>query len=201
MNLLERNRRFFDTWARFYDHGPISWWLRAVQRQAILIANPHWGERILDASCGTGHALKQMTCSGAKLAGIDLSPNMLERAQKNLAGLDVMLLNSDVEELPFSDASFDCVMTMEAFHHYPDQEQALRELFRVLRPEGRLLLVDINLFFEPAHRLFEMLEPGCVRINTKEQMRMLIKDAGFLVLEQRRIGIFAVATYARRPGP
>ena len=106
------------------------------------------GESILDIGCGSGvdtiFAAK-MTGPTGKVAGIDLMSEMLLRAKENLtlANLDnVTYEGASAERLPFPDKNFDVVISNGAFNLVPDKAMALSEVFRVLKPGGRLMIAD-----------------------------------------------------------
>jgi arsenite methyltransferase len=106
------------------------------------------GEAILDVGCGTGvdtiMAALMAGPSGSG-TGIDLVPKMLERAKENarLAGaLNVEFMEGSAEELPFSDNTFDVVISNGVFNLVVDKVKALSEVYRVLKPGGRFMLAD-----------------------------------------------------------
>ena len=106
------------------------------------------GERILDIGCGSGvdtiFAAK-MTGPTGKVVGIDLMPKMILRAKENLtlANLDnVTYEEASAERLSFPDKNFDVVISNGAFNLLPDKATALSEVFRVLKPGGRLMIAD-----------------------------------------------------------
>lgn len=78
--------------------------------------------------------------------GIDLNARMVDIARRNLrkAGLSAELCQGNVESMPYPDGSFDTVLSTMAFSGYPDAHRALSEMLRVLKPGGRLVLVDVN---------------------------------------------------------
>jgi ubiquinone/menaquinone biosynthesis C-methylase UbiE len=98
---------------------------------------------VLEVAIGTGRNLPFYPDS-IRLTGIDLSPAMLDiaRARATDAGVAVDLREGDAQTLPFDDASFDTVVCTLALCGMPDNRAAIAEMFRVLRPGGKLLLID-----------------------------------------------------------
>jgi len=99
-------------------------------------------ESLLEIGFGMGTDLYQFASSGARVSGVDLSPEHLRLARQRFAlyGLPADLRIADAEALPFADASFDAVYSFGVIHHTPDTEQAVREIRRVLKPGGRAIL-------------------------------------------------------------
>jgi arsenite methyltransferase len=106
------------------------------------------GESILDIGCGSGIDTifsAKMTGPTGKVVGIDMMPEMLQRAKENLklANLDnVTYEEVSAEKLSFPDKNFDVVISNGAFNLVPDKAKALSEVFRVLKPGGRLMIAD-----------------------------------------------------------
>ena len=103
------------------------------------------GNRVLEASFGTGYLLLQYS-SQYETYGIDYNARLVEIAKDNLfrKGVRATLLQANVENLPFPDNSFDCVVNTMAFTGYPNGERAMEEFHRTLRPGGKLVLLDFN---------------------------------------------------------
>ena len=103
---------------------------------------------ILDIGCGGGHLLVSLADShpGWTLTGIDLNPNQVQRACRRgeRFGGRFRAIQGSAEELPFSDSSFDVVVSVTSIKHWSDQQTGLREAMRVLRPGGRYFVAEVH---------------------------------------------------------
>jgi demethylmenaquinone methyltransferase/2-methoxy-6-polyprenyl-1,4-benzoquinol methylase len=120
-------------------------WRRATR--AALALRP--GERVLDVGAGTGVSTEELSRSGAWAVGADLSTGMLRVGRRS--GRSVPLVAGDALKLPFPDAAFDAVTISFALRNVVDTEAALRELGRVTRPGGRLVVCE---FSHPTNAIF-----------------------------------------------
>ncbi len=108
----------------------------------------HKGDAVLDVGCGAGVdtiIAAMMVGHEGKAVGIDMTPEMLERAVKNLSETSLTNLtfqSASAENLPFPDQSFDVVISNGVFNLVPDKAKALGEVFRVLKPSGRFMIAD-----------------------------------------------------------
>jgi ubiquinone/menaquinone biosynthesis C-methylase UbiE len=143
------------------------------------------GLRLLDVGCGTGHHLAELRGRGFEVAGVDGSDEMLKRARELNPGVE--LLQSDVDKLPFPDASFDVVLCIEVLRYLPDVSKCIAEMSRVLRPGGVCLatatpLLNLNCYW-PVNRLAGMLPFRLVRLkqffSTSGGLRKHFANAGF----------------------
>lgn len=111
---------------------------RAYEKALALLALSD-GQKLLDIGCGTGTFLKlaQKRFPQAHLTGVDASADMLREAQKT-APPSISFAEADASLLPFPNESFDCVVSILAFHHMPEgiKIRAVQEIARVLKPEG-----------------------------------------------------------------
>jgi ubiquinone/menaquinone biosynthesis C-methylase UbiE len=100
------------------------------------------GDEVLDIACGTGNATIPAAAAGARVTGLDLTPEMLEVARRraSAAGVEVKWKQGDAEELPFDDQSQDVVLSTFGCMFAPRHEVVADEIARVLRPGGRMAL-------------------------------------------------------------
>lgn len=98
------------------------------------------GQRVLDVACGTGVASITAARLGARATGLDLTPELLERARENarIAAVEIDWHEGDVENLPFKDATFDVVLSQFGHIFAPRPEVAICEMLRVLKPGGTI---------------------------------------------------------------
>lgn len=96
------------------------------------------GRRVLDAGCGAGLLLLLASLRGARVAGLDASSALLEVARERLPDAD--LRQGDLETLPFDDEAFDAVTAVNSVFYAADMPAAMRELCRVVRPGGRVVI-------------------------------------------------------------
>jgi ubiquinone/menaquinone biosynthesis C-methylase UbiE len=103
----------------------------------------HAGEDVLDVGGGMGTDLAQFATHGARVTDVDLSSGHLALARQNFAlrGLQGRFVHSDAETIPLEDNSFDLVYSNGVIHHTPHTERVVREMYRVLRPGGRAIVM------------------------------------------------------------
>jgi demethylmenaquinone methyltransferase/2-methoxy-6-polyprenyl-1,4-benzoquinol methylase len=137
-------QRMFDRIAPVYDamNRVMTAGLDRRWRASTLDATVRHGDRVLDACCGTGDLAIGARRRGAAVTGLDFSPRMLERARRKDDGVE--WVQGDALALPFEDASFDAVTVGFGVRNVADLERGLRELRRVLRPGGRLGILEIT---------------------------------------------------------
>ena len=101
----------------------------------------------LDAGCGTGFLTFELATRGHRVTGVDFAPAMIAEARRKAAerGVSVRLEEADAEQLPFAPGSFDLAISRHVLWTLPHPEAAIDEWIRVLRPGGRLVVVDSQL--------------------------------------------------------
>jgi SAM-dependent methyltransferase len=136
------------------------------------------GGMVLDVGCGVGDNLKQVKRGNVRFAGLEYSPRSLERATKALPD-DVQLRLGSAVKIPFPADCADMVMCIEVLEHIPDEHEALREIFRVLKSDGHLILsVPYRRWFPSYYTCM-----GHIRHYTRSGLEMLLAEKGFAVVE------------------
>src|SRR4051812_9466351 len=113
--------------------------------RCLALAEPRPGDRVLDVACGGGYLLMEAERAGLDAFGIDIAQAAIDRA-KTFAP-KATLVRGDAEALPYDDASFDIVTCLGSLEHFLSPPKALEEMRRVLRPNGRAVIVVPNQWF------------------------------------------------------
>ena len=160
-------RRMFDRIAPVYDAmnrvmtaGLDRRWRRLT---AEAVVRP--GDRVLDACCGTGDLAVAAGRAGGHIVGLDFSERMLERARRKSAAIE--WVRGDLLDLPFEDESFDAATVGFGVRNVADLERSLRELRRVLRPGGRLGILEITKPRGPLRLFYRLWFDGIVPLLGK----------------------------------
>ena len=165
---------------------------RAFRKRLLNLAGVRAREMVLDVGCGTGTlaiaAKERVGCCGS-VAGIDASDQMIGRARRKAerTGARVEFQSAAIETLPFPDASFDVVLSTLMLHHLPQRlrEAGLREVRRVLKPGGRVLIVDFAPSQKPEGFLGRLHRHGNVKF---EDLPPLLAGVGLRVVESGDVG-------------
>jgi ubiquinone/menaquinone biosynthesis C-methylase UbiE len=129
----------YDTWYGNAKGRIVDW----IERETVYsYLEPRAGMKLLDIGCGTGQYSLDLAGMGLKITGADISLAMLEKAREKAAkaGLIARFVEADAICLPFTDESFDLVLSVTALEFVPDLYVAIREAFRVLKTGGRLVV-------------------------------------------------------------
>ncbi len=137
-------RRVYDLLAPFYDR---LWSRPRLRADLVEMLALRPGQRVLETGVGTGINLSYLASKvgpGGRIDGIDISPRMLKRALEKAAALDarVELRLGNASRLPYEDESFDALLQFGGFNFFSDRRAAVREMLRVVRPGGRILVAD-----------------------------------------------------------
>lgn len=140
--------KIFDEWPEKYDQwfeSPIGRLVRNYESRLLLeMIRPGREELILDVGCGTGIFTLDLLAAGSQVVGIEPSLPMLQRAAMKLAGDHFRMVQGDMRQLPFSDASFDKTVSVTAIEFLDDARGGVAELFRVTKPGGLVVVAILN---------------------------------------------------------
>ncbi len=188
MKAEDQAKRIFGERAAFYTTSPAHTEPQALQRLVELCAaQPHW--RALDIATGTGHTALALAPYVTSVTAIDLTAAMLAQAEQLRAQqrrANVVFRVADVHHLPFGDGCFDLITCRRAAHHFSDIRGALREIRRVLRPRGRLIIDDRSVPEDDAidvcmNQLDRLHDASHIREYRPSEWRIMLGEAGFAV--------------------
>jgi ubiquinone/menaquinone biosynthesis C-methylase UbiE len=144
----EKKKNLFDDWPQMYDRWfttPIGTLVKKYEEELILdLLRPAPGEIILDAGCGTGVFTLDILSFGARVIGLDISLPMLTRAAQKAGEYPFQTVLADMATLPFQENSFDKVVSVTAIEFFKDAKDAVRELFRVTKHGGCVVVASLN---------------------------------------------------------
>lgn len=186
----------FNRWSEGYDRCILQWMLFDPTHQSMLarLETRYGGReaRFLDVGCGTGKFIDRIRSAlpRAQVWGVDLVGPMLRQGMRRWERHQgsVQPIQADSERLPFDDDQFDAITCAHSFHHYPNQAQAVAEMYRVLRPGGRLILVDGHRDWIWGWFIYDVcvaFREGAVHHCSARRFRDLARDAGFETAEQK----------------
>jgi demethylmenaquinone methyltransferase / 2-methoxy-6-polyprenyl-1,4-benzoquinol methylase len=207
--MFDRIAPVYDVMNRVMTAGLDVRWRRLAAEAAV-----RRGDRVLDAACGTGDlAIADLKAGAGSVTGLDFSEQMLARARRK-APLE--WVRGDLLALPFADGTFDAATVGFGVRNVEDLELALRELRRVLRPGGRLAVLEItqargalkpfySLWFDRIVPLFGKVVPGgsaytylpasVRRFPSAERLAALLRECGFGEVRFRLLGGSIVALH------
>jgi len=215
-------RSMFDRIAPVYDlmNRTMTAGLDLRWRRLAAAAAVRPGDRVLDAACGTGDlALADLRAGAASVTGLDFSARMLERARKKAASVE--WIEGDVLALPFADGSFDAATIGFGIRNVADLELGLRELHRVLRPGGRVAVLEItrprgplapllSLWFDHVvprlgrlaggGEAYRYLPASVARFPPAEELAELLTQVGFADVSTRLLACSIVSLHAGTAG-
>jgi len=207
--MFDRIAPVYDVMNRVMTAGLDQRWRRLAVQEVV------WpGDRVLDACCGTGDLAVQAERRGARVVALDFSPGMLERARRKSGTIE--WVQGDALALPFADGEFDAATVGFGVRNLADLEGGLRELARVLRPGGKLAVLEITrprgllrpffrLWFDvlvplagkvlPGGKAYTYLPASVRRFPSPEDLSGLFERAGFEQVSYRLLGGGCVALH------
>ena len=189
-NRYNRNARFYDIMETLIEKWHYSKWRKKY-------FSPLKG-KILEVGIGTGKNIEYINAD-AKVTGIDFSEKMLEKAYQKLARSkrkNINLKQMNVEKLYFDDNSFDYVMTSSVFCSVPDPVKGLKEIKRVLKSKGKLIMVEHVLSNNRSIAFFENLFNPLVRfftgVNINRNTKQNIINSSLKITNEENLGLVDV---------
>lgn len=179
------------------------------RKKALKICNLKENKKALDLCCGTGqmvHYLCKTVGRNTEVIGLDFSEEMIKvgykRLEQSIKGYKFKLINGNAIELPFKDNAFDCITIAFGLRNVPDKKKALIEMYRVLKPGGKLVCLELskptiplfkniyNLYFNHVlpfigylgtrdKRAYYYLRDSVNNFMTKDQLKVQFKKCGF----------------------
>jgi demethylmenaquinone methyltransferase/2-methoxy-6-polyprenyl-1,4-benzoquinol methylase len=212
--MFDRIAPVYDLMNRVMTAGLDGRWRKLAVREVV------WpGDRVLDACCGTGDLAVEAERRGGLVVGLDFSGRMLERARRKSGTIE--WVQGDALALPFEDAAFDAVTVGFGVRNLDDLEAGLREALRVLRPGGKIAVLEITrprgllrpffrLWFDvlvplagkvlPGGKAYTYLPASVRRFPGPEDLAALFVSAGFENVRFKLLGGGSVALHvAERP--
>ena len=165
----------------------------AMLQVVVDLAQPREGDLALDIATGAGHTALALAPHVSRVTAYDITQQMLEETARNAAARGVTNVDTrrgPAEHLPFEDGSFDIVTVRQAPHHFADVRAAVVEMARVVRPGGRVVIVDSRAPEDPdLDRAFNYIEklrdPSHVRNYRASEWRVMVAEAGLQVIAEQ----------------
>ena len=212
--MFDRIAPVYDVMNRVMTAGLDQRWRRLAAAEVV------WpGDRVLDACCGTGDLAVECERRGGRVVGLDFSEPMLARARKKSGAIE--WVQGDALALPFENGAFDAATVGFGVRNLADLEGGLRELARILRPGGKLAVLEITrprgllrpffrLWFDvlvplagrvlPGGKAYTYLPASVRRFPGPDDLSALLERAGFEDVRYRLLGGGSVALHVgRRP--
>jgi len=208
--MFDRIAPVYDVMNRVMTMGLDMRWRRLAARSVV-----REGDRVLDAACGTGDlAVASLRAGAARVTGLDFSERMLERARRKAPHAE--WVRGDMLALPFADGTFDAATVGFGVRNVADLPLALRELRRVLRPGGRVAVLEItrprgplklfySLWFDrivpllgrllPGGEAYSYLPASVKRFPGADELAGMMREAGFSDVRYRLLAGTIVALH------
>lgn len=191
----ERLQNEFNRWAEEGEGEKMERHHLDITAKTIRLMGLRPGERVLDLGCGSGWAtrlLARLVSEGpegfGQVVGVDVSDEMIRQARAASKDFEnILYVWGSAQQIPWEENFFDKVLSVESFYYYPDQGSALKELFRVMAPHGRMFIL-INLYKDNPYSLqwVDKLKVP-VHVRSEAEYVELLNSCGFENVEARRI--------------
>lgn len=180
------NEAKWDKWADTLDgKGKRNEYLRDAQSQVISMLEMEDNTRLLDIGCGTGWALglaNKHSNGKGEFYGVDLSEKMIEKAKDNFKEKNNFhFIASNATAIPLQNAFFDFIVCTNSFHHYLRPDQALSEMHRLLKPGGKLYILDPTtdgMMMKLIDKIVKLSDKAHVKMYSTKEFEKMFTNAG-----------------------
>jgi ubiquinone/menaquinone biosynthesis C-methylase UbiE len=184
-------RQQYDSLAPIYDQR-WNWYVNHTLSFLKTWVNLSVSERVLDIACGTGEFECMVLSENPvqQMVGVDISEEMLAIAQQKLHNSNVSFQFGSASALPFSAQSFDVIVSASAFHYFDDPNAALAEVKRVLKPDGKVVILDWCKDFWLCRILdiaLKWTDPAHQQCYTQRELHGFLTSAGFNINASAKI--------------
>ena len=168
-------------------NGWITGWTMPIFHQAIYkriypVLDLQPEDDLLEVACGSGHFLKKYASHIRSIAGLDLSEIMIKIANRKnrnrISAGTAEFVQGEASKLPWENNKFSAITSMGSFIAFPNPLKSLKEMHRVLRPEGRAV-ISIEFNAEDGVDHTEMAKEWGIQLLSEEDVRLMMKEAGF----------------------
>jgi len=180
MGVLEdksRARLFYKYLSKVYDRVNPFIWNEQSRSEALALLDIDPDDDVLDVGCGTGFATEGLLAHVDTVHGLDQSVHQLEQAWTKFGKRGpVRFARGDAERLPYKDDTFDIVWSSGSIEYWPDPVAGLREMRRVAKPGGQVLVVGPNY---PSNTIFQKLADAIMLFYDEDEADRMFREAGY----------------------
>jgi len=197
-NLEENSKKEFNNWAKTYDNFFNHLFFSFSNKKIANLVNSSKKNSILDVGSGTGILIEQLVSKdNLKIYGLDLSSEMVKISREKFSkNKNVTITLGSAVKMPFKNQLFDYVTCSHSFHHHPNSLQSLKEMYRVLKPHGKIIILDASkdgIVRKLFCKIIDIVE-GKVLHYSKDEMKNLFKKVGFNKINQQNFGLLHLIT-------
>jgi ubiquinone/menaquinone biosynthesis C-methylase UbiE len=183
---------------------------RTLLNQMVSLSGARAGDRVIEFACGPGFVAMAFAERGAIVTGVDITERFLDHARAEASRRqlgNVGFIAGNVEALPTPPDSFELAVCRFAFHHFGNPNRVLREMKRVTRPGGRLLILDMIASENPAwadyhNRVERLCDPSHVRAIAASEFEQMFAESGLGILQKvPRETSYGLAEWMAHGGP
>ena len=183
---IELNKAKWNKWSKSADgKGILYEYLRSAQLSVISMAGIKENINFLDIGCGTGWAVGEAAKAAdykGSFFGVDLSEGMIGKAEEKFSNhVNLYFIQGNSESIPLESSFFDVIICTNSFHHYLHPSSAMQEISRILKPGGKIYILDPaadSWFIKIIDKIIKIFEPQHVKIYSSDEFKRFMLEAG-----------------------